>query len=53
MKIFELTISNRKLTDVQKRSFYLSVTLFEFTAWCQYWPRPIAGKKLFTYGARK
>lgn len=52
MRIIELYISALYLVDVRRRSLYISCTLFGRTVWVQYWPRPIAGKRFLTCGAR-
>ena len=45
-------VSTLYLVDVQRRSLYVSCTLFNRTAWFQYWPRPITGRRSLTCGTR-
>ena len=52
MKI-ALAVSSLYLVDVQRHSLYVACTLFGRTAWAQYWPRPIAGQRILTYGVRQ
>lgn len=39
MTIIKLHINVMMLTDVQRRSFYITLTLFNRTVYFQYWPR--------------
>jgi hypothetical protein len=41
MRIVEFDVSIGRLTDVGCRSAYVALTLFDRTAWVQWWPRPI------------
>lgn len=52
MTIIQFQASSLRLVDVGRRSLYLSCTLFGRTVWLQYWPRPIAGRRVLTWGAR-
>jgi hypothetical protein len=50
MVLFSLSVSAHFLTDVQRRSFYVSVTLVGRRVWLQWWPRPIAYRRMLTCG---
>ena len=54
MTVFDFYVSSLFLKDVERHSLYIKVTLFNCTAWFQYWPRPgiNPGTKLFSWGTR-
>lgn len=53
MELIGFKAHSSRLTDVNRRSFFATVTLCDWTAWVQWWPRPIAGKKMLTAGIRR